>query len=247
MKKPSIFALILAIAFTVWAAPASADLLFDRGLPTINLNNAAGASRSNVTWAETEATAANYWLVGDQFTLSGTQSYRVDTIRLWSTSADNLSLWFGTAGGTISQLSVAPTVTAVTYANGQSYQGGSGTYRNLYQVDFNVNMVLTGGTTYQFFLDGNQSGGIVQAYVHSSNAALSGSTQQGADNQLLALNIVSGAALTPEYWTSLGNGWDKASDANIQVYGSTVPVPGALLLFAPGLAGLALLRKRFKR
>jgi hypothetical protein len=49
-------------------------------------------------------------------------------------------------------------------------------------------------------------------------------------------------------WTSLGDGWDKASDVNVQVFGTPVPEPttmiaGALLLLPFGASTLRILRK----
>ena len=49
-------------------------------------------------------------------------------------------------------------------------------------------------------------------------------------------------------WTSLGDGWDKASDVNVQVFGTPVPeastmIAGALLLLPFGASTLRILRK----
>jgi len=69
------------------APAAMADtLLVDRGLPTANLNNAAGADRSNVGWGY-----ANYdnWFTGDDFTLAAVDGqWRIDTIRTWAYAGD---------------------------------------------------------------------------------------------------------------------------------------------------------------
>lgn len=43
------------------------------------------------------------------------------------------------------------------------------------------------------------------------------------------------------------SGDNSYSVSEIQAYGSAVPIPGALLLFAPGLAGLAVLRRKFAK
>jgi hypothetical protein len=64
-----------------WALPALAgpQLVFDRGLPDSNLNNAAGADRSNVGWD-----FQGYgFFAGDDFTIAGTGSVIVDTIKFW--------------------------------------------------------------------------------------------------------------------------------------------------------------------
>ena len=267
MKMYKYLAMVVVLLVVVSVGQASADLLlFDRGLPTANLNDAAGANRSNVSWADgaySTNAPSSYWLPGDDFTLGGSGSYQVDTIRVWSTDSTGLSLWLGQAGGTIVQLSTIPVVTPVTYANGQGYQASSGNFLPIYQLDFHINQTLNAGT-YQFFLDGpwklwdstDPSSGYVNAFLHSSNAALSGSTQQGADGQLLWLGFGVYAGQVATWDSSIGNpamgptggpGWDKSSDANVQVYGAPVPIPGALWLLGSGLVGLAGLRRRSKR
>lgn len=63
------------------AAQAQAVTVVDRGLPADNLNNAAGADRSNVGWD-----FAGYgWFAGDDFTISGSGQYAVDSITFWIT------------------------------------------------------------------------------------------------------------------------------------------------------------------
>jgi len=44
----------------------------------------------------------------------------------------------------------------------------------------------------------------------------------------------------------LGAGWDKTSDANVEVFGSAVPIPAAVLLLGPGIMGLTAVRRRLK-
>ncbi|HBA72391.1 MAG TPA: hypothetical protein DER40_04025 [Geobacter sp.] len=105
-------------------------------------------------------------------------------------------------------------------------------------------MVLSGSATYQFFLNGLQ-----YAFLHSSNAALSGSSQQGSDNQMLYALVAPGSDIATDIgsWDSDGYGWDKSSDANIQVFGTPVPEPGTVLLLGLGLVGIAGIRRRFKK
>jgi hypothetical protein len=103
----------------------------------------------------------------------------------------------------------------------------------VYQIDFSVNIPLNGGQTYQFFLDGPLSvnppangGGYANAYLHASNAALSGSTQQGSDDTFLWLDP-DGNVLTWFSGTGGGtSGWGSANnvdtDANVQVFASQV-------------------------
>lgn len=261
-------------AFTLAARQVSgATLLFDRGLPTANLNNAAGSDRSNVAWADTETSTnpTNYWLPGDNFTLSS--NAQVSDIRVWIVGAGTtapgnlptgLSLLGGDSGGAISTISTSYTDSSVTYSNGETYQGSSGSYWNIYQVDFNVSLNLAANQTYDFFVDQPYvsigSSSYANAFLHASNATLSGSAQQGADGATLWLPVNSGVNGSVETWNSGGiggtgttgwaAGWDKNSDANVQVFGTITPIPGSGFLAAVGglalIGGMALRRRMAK-
>jgi len=122
MKKILGLLMILGLFF-VSSGTAFAGLLFDRGLPTVNLNNAAGSDRSNVQWTFGGYAADLYYLPGDDFKIGGSADYLVDTIRVWSTSNTDISMWFGEAGGTLSQLISVPSLTQVKYIDGSDYQG----------------------------------------------------------------------------------------------------------------------------
>ncbi|MEO7253273.1 MAG: hypothetical protein ABIZ64_03420 [Casimicrobium sp.] len=234
---------------------AAQVLVFDRGLPTANLNNTAGANQSNVIWADDETPPVTPYLPGDDFILPGTGPYVVNKIRVWSTDSLGLSLRGGVAGGAIGLISTTFTATSVTYTNSQSYQTASGAFLPLYQIDFTVNIPLNGGVPYQFFLGGpavadggNQFRG---ARLHASNAALSGSTQTGSNGTFLFL-ANDGTAKT---WNSLDGtgtlctpacpGWNKVSDGNVQVFAAPTQVIAAVTpvptMTGAGLAGLGLL------
>ena len=197
-----------------------------------------------------------YWLPGDDFTIAGSGLYQVNTIRVWSTDSTGLSLWFGPQGGTILNIGTY-THTPVAYMNGEGYQGSSGAFYQIYQIDFTLNQVMTAGTTYQFFLDGPwklyDSSRYINAFLHGSNAGLSGSMQDGADDTFLWLHWNNGLNEGVETWYSgdgggssgWGAGWDKNSDANVQVYGAPVPIPPTVFLLGGGLLGLVGIRRRF--
>ena len=232
MKRSLMLFLMIIGIVALGSGTSLADLLVDRGLPTANLNNAAGSNRSNVAWGFGDYPDYRY-LAGDDFMIGSSGDYLVDTLRVWTTSSAT-SFWFGEAGSTFTQYT--PVSSQVTYSNGENYQGSSGNYLDLYQLDISLNQVLTGGNTYQFFLDGP-----VPSFIHSSNAALSGSPQEGSDGLMLwaAVEISTGMLSYGDTWDSHGSGWDKSSDANIQVYGSAVPEPTTFLLFGLGILGIA--------
>jgi hypothetical protein len=240
--------LILGLAATCLAGNmAFANLLVDRGLPTANLNDAAGALRSNVAWVDGGYTAGNYVMEGDTFQNTSAQTWSVNTIRLWTVGTTTTAvLWGGLSTETPGVVS-GP----VTYTGGVTYQGSSGTPWLMNQVDFTVNITLLPGQIYDFFLDGT-GGNYTIPFLHASNAALSGSPQQGADDLMLNATVIGGSINSISPWTSdssvpgLNNGgWDKPSDINVQVFGSSVPDGGmTVVLLGGALMGLAALRRK---
>jgi hypothetical protein len=245
------FGFAVSLFFGSYATHAQV-LVFDRGLPTANLNSAAGANKSNVEWADIETLPETPWLPGDDFSLAGTGPYTITTIRVWSTDSAGLTLRGGVAGGAIGVISTVYTATPVSYANLQGYETLASGFLQLYEINFTVNIPLNGGVTYRYFLDGPATASgqdFMGVHLHASNAPLSGSTQSGADGTFLFL----GNDGTVYTWNSLTGGgtycpgcvgWDKVSDANVQVFALApqpqVPV-SVPVVSRFSLAGLALL------
>ena len=235
--------LIAAASVVGVAASSPSTPTLNRGLPTSNLNNAAGSSRSNVAWSN-----GNDYVSGDDFSLGTSgQKWIVSQIRTWNVGStvgvpfgntfSNDTLYFGT--GTIAPIAtgtVAPgsnvdsnsniTHTPVTYADGSNYQGTSGSLLQIWQNDFkNLGLVINGGQKYYFAADGTTASSFW--FNHASNAALSGSPQQGADNKWIAW--AKSDLTTPNQCDSgaasggvCDGGWDKSSDINVQIFASQV-------------------------
>ena len=241
----------MALVFASLARIPSAyadTILVDRGLPVANLNNIAGGSRSNVAWTEGGYVSGDYWLIGDTFTNTSSQDWNINNIELWTVGqTSTATLWGGVDGFPIGVVSNAGSITPTTYAGGISYQGTSGAFTTLNQIDFSTNFTLGAGQTYEFFFDGT-GGAYVVPFVSASNAALSGSPQDGADDSMLEAHILGGSVDSTDAWTSNGNGWDKASDVNVVVRGTPVPEPEtyAMMLTGLGLLGFMLCRMKQK-
>ena len=245
---------ILALSLTVLtlAGALSGTPAVDRGLPSANLNNAAGANRSNVAWSN-----GNDFISGDDFTVGATgQTWVVTGIRTWSVAGhtdnasfqlgdlfDSVSLYGGPANpggvslitsGTLaadSNVDSNPNIThtQVQYAGGADYQGSSGAFLRIWQNDFaNLSWTVQGGVKYNFAVDGTLR--VPDSYFwfnHASNAGLSGSPQQGADGKWKAwaksaLGVVNTCDSGAPSAGVCDGGWDKSSDINVQVFASQV-------------------------
>jgi len=267
--KPLLCTLVLAgMATTVNAAP-----IVDRGLPDTNLNNAAGSDRSNVAWG-----FGGDFTSGDTFTLptlsAGSTAWRIDTLRVWTTGGSpgqflgqgfsEVSLFLGsTADSTVPRVANAGIIsgtnntdnsdvqiTSVQYPGTElDYQRGGGNPAQIFQIDFS-NLGLFAAGNFYFGVNGVARFDNLNWFNHASNAALSGTPQDGSDG---LYNYYFGSA--PDAFITFGGsfdnptdgGWDKGSDINIQVFATEVraqvPLPPTILLFIAGLAGLLISRR----
>ncbi|MEM7629988.1 MAG: hypothetical protein AAF356_11300 [Planctomycetota bacterium] len=270
MNATTITAAAALFALAAGAAHAQ-TLVFDRGLPDANLNNAANANRSNVAWGYGQS--GSPFTTGDDFTLGATGDatntvWRVDTIRMWiiagaaGDSGFDLSQRYndaqlyvknGAAATTLAQSgnfiagsnntdNADISISAVQYAGGQDYQTTTGPLAQVWQIDFtNLNLIVNPGDAVEFYAFGEAIDPASGVWFNlASNAALSGTTQDGADDLYRFLQVDNFANTGAV--DSNGNGWDKSSDLNVQVFATAVPAPGAAAVL--GLAGLLAGRRR---
>ena len=201
----------LALASGAWAADSL--LVVDRGLPAANLNNVSGSARSNVRWASGDS-----GFLGDHFTLGVRGSSGHDLTPVASTLL--------TPG---SEESSNPNVrlTEATHTGTPLYDN-FGKFLRVWQIDFTgLNIAVDGGANYNFGVWGmgrEIPGGDGKGYMwfnHASNAPLSAARQDGADGVML---LFDGSGKAAGEFTGQGNGWDKNSDINVQVFAHRLSV-----------------------
>ncbi len=207
----------LILAFGSITTASAATIFVDRGLPnSTNVNVAAGANRSNISWGNVDG-----FINGDSFVASSTWS--IEQITFWIVGSN---LNYSNFTGCNPMTKVTFTLTSpITLPNGTIY-------------DVAINATPNNAAT---CVSGGDTSGCL--YVHGSNAALSGTPQQGSNNLYINFDTFPGG-LGMLAIDSNGNGWDKSSDINIQVSGTTLPEPSSILLIAAGLGTLAMIRRR---
>lgn len=227
MKKKIFIALVLIISAIATSVALAAGNQVNRGLPTDNLNNAAGADRSNVAWSN-----GSDYVTGDSFTVGTTgHQYKLDSLTVWnighfgSPFADqfsNVKLYLAGSDGSLQVIPATLSTKPVEYANNTNYQASSGSFRQIFEDTFtNMNVTLNGGDTYYFAVDGDANDYLW--FNHASNAELSGSPQEGSDGVYYAWSKEDLA--TPNQCDSgvpagesvCNGGWDKSSDINVLI------------------------------
>ncbi len=205
---------------------------------TGDANNPIWKVNKITTWATSGPNGDANFFLGDRYTnvrlyaggLSGIGVISSGNFSIGQSNTDNANI----------------TITKVTYQNGDGYQVPNNNYVQLWKVEFsNLNLIVNPGDLTQFGVTGaarDQNSGNTW-FNHASNAALSGSTQDGSDD-LYRYHTVNDLISGSGAWTSAGNGWDKASDVNVLVDAEAVPEPVTLVLAG---ALLPLLAKRRKK
>lgn len=255
MRK-ALFLLTLSAALST---VASAATVFSRPLPIANLNDAAGANRSNVAWVSGQVGGADYYIIGDDFTLASNTT--VQTLTVWAvanndfasgqsdpgTEFSQIRLYGGLASGPLSQISSSYSSQLVTYTGGAQYQGAAGGFYPIYALTFNVNWAITGGSLYAFAVDATPANVNYTLALHSSNAALSGNAQPGADNNFRYYRQ-NGAQFVFDSLCDSGapscGGFDKPTDLNVLLGDTAVPEPSTVLFTGFGVLALLGLRRR---
>jgi hypothetical protein len=209
-----------------------------------------------------------YPVSGDDFTLgSAGQTYHIDTVRLWiiygvaasqydtsnSTAPTfNMTLWAGDTSG-VQPVVNTYSATRVWYSDGENFQRAvGGAWRQIWQIDFTAtdNNRIPGGQPQRFFLDGmfqNADQTWQAPSLHVEDALLSNNPADGADGHYLWLTLNNGSPgdIISTTGSPLGFGLPaKPFDANIQIYGSQVPLPSTMMLLGSGLLSLAGWRMR---
>jgi hypothetical protein len=243
LRKPNALKVAgwLALASGGWAADSI--LVVDRGLTSGNVNNVSGAARINVRWASGDS-----GFLGDHFMLGASgEKWVIDSIRTWAVPGldevdpdhlgdfyQDVRLYFGPSGGGLTPVAsvlLSPgndasrnphvRITEATRA-GAPFYDNFGKFLRVWQVDFSgLNLSVDGGVNYSFGVWGmgrEIPGGNGRGYMwfnHASNAPLAAARQDGADGVMLLFDASGKAA---GEFTRQGNGWDKNSDINVQVF-----------------------------
>jgi hypothetical protein len=183
-----------AVLLIASASGFADQILFERDLPSNNINGPSGIGRSNyapVVQGTTGLPDPNNvpFILGDDFSLSGTGGFLVNTLTLYvvlqnpgdslTQEISGLTLYGGADSGTIGVLSSLPTFTRVQYNGTTDYQSTASptTFTSIYAVTFtNLNWSVVGGVDYDFALGATMIGNNTLA-ISASNMATSGGVQ----------------------------------------------------------------------
>ncbi|HXB69741.1 MAG TPA: hypothetical protein VNY05_15930 [Candidatus Acidoferrales bacterium] len=241
-------AVALSLFMGVQAFPSDGVLVVNRGLPQSNLNNASGPVRSNVRWGWhdqgflgdefTIGAPGERWVIDAIRTWSvpGGAGHVPDHL---ADFFEDVRLYFGGPDTGVTPVSTAQlTPGSDETGNGnvsisESTRAGALFYDDfgvrlpIWQVEFgSLNLPVDGGVKYRFGVWGmgrpvpGMEGKTYTWYNHASNAALSGTAQDGADGVMLLFDA---GGRYSDVFKADGNGWDKPADINVQVLAHRVP------------------------
>lgn len=234
MRRYSLTLLLVSLS-SFAAAPSP---VFERALPHANLNDSAGAARSNVRW-----TWYASGFVGDDFRIGNPgERWVIDRIRTWTVPAhsgvdpdalgdffQDVRLYIGSAEEGLTPLvsgrvergssvtdnaSIRLTRTTIPYDEfGREYR--------VWEVEFaDLHIEVRGGEAQRFGVWGlgreipDANGKTYSWFNLASNAALSNSAVAGSDDLLLMFDP---AGNFRGSFDSTGKGWNKSSDINIEI------------------------------
>jgi hypothetical protein len=237
------------------AAFAQTVLIDGGAVPNTGLPYTQVQPPGDLSWADSEATAVKadmggYSDPGGSFTIGGSGSYTVTGITVWdvvTTTAGaptGLSLLGGVStGSTFNTISSTYTATPGFYGDGLNYNPGNpDSYppSTLYQVDFTVDLAVSAGSTYDFFLDG--------PYTYDTGLAADGlgpysgpfllCANYNTSDSVLWLENIDLSGTSPSVGTYAGVTGDAYAEVSLPDGGS------ALLLLGSSFAGLAWLRRK---
>jgi hypothetical protein len=247
LNQNRLVTLACSLIFTFAVCAADSALVVDRGLPQANLNNASGSARSNVRWGWSDhgflgddftiGAAGERWVIDSIRVWTVPGKAGAQPARLGAFYQD-VRLYFGSASKDLTPVSTAQlsadsddvsnpdVLVSEATQNGALMYDNFGTPLRIWQVEFtNLNLSVAGGVRQRFGVWGNgraisgEDGKTYQWFNHASNAALSGSRQDGADGQMLLFDA---AGRAEDSFSAEGNGWDKPADINVQVFAHRV-------------------------
>lgn len=213
-----------------------------RPLPAENLNNAAGANRCNIRWANSDY--GNDFTIGygDDFTMPSGTNWRIEKIRVWIVPSvpvwpeyflgdlyQSIALYTGTPGGALTEACSGMftegtnhtdngniIVTPVTYPGGVHYQAADGRFNRIWQIDFaNLPLEVNGGMTYVFGVHAVPRVDRL-CFMHATHGV------QGGDGKIRRFdinNLSNGTTLVEDIDNWFGG---KGSDINVQVFARSV-------------------------
>jgi hypothetical protein len=230
----------LLLSFPVLAGEPS--IVVDRGLPQANLNNVSGPQRSNVRWGWQEegflgdsfriGAPGEHWVIDSirTWVVPGNSEH---TQRFLGDFFKDVRLYLGAESDDLTPVAAGQLTPGSDEASNSSIRVSEasregnlpyddfGARLRIWQVEFTgLNWTVQGGRDQRFGVWGlgrsvPGTGKTFTWYNHASNARLSVSQQDGADNRMI---LFTGAGRAQGDFNAEGNGWDKPADINIQVF-----------------------------